>query len=72
MDYYNRFLYEPTYARNIVPVVEQRRREASAGYVEGKRPPTGPPRPELISPHLTPLTLAAVQALSNAPPPYQP
>ncbi len=69
MDFYNRFLLEPNYARNIVSPQEQQRRERHAGYVEGKRPATGPPRPEMLTQYLTPLTQAAIGG-GVAPPPY--
>lgn len=66
-------LLEPNYSRNIIPIQEQKRREAGAGYIDGKRPATGPPRPELLAATLTPLTVAAMNALGGIPPPpYQP
>lgn len=70
---YNRMLLEPNYSRNIVPIQEQNRREASAGYVDGKRPSTGPPNIDYIRNYLTPLTRAASGGAPGlAPPPYHP
>jgi hypothetical protein len=66
---YNRFLLEQCFARTIVSQQEQERRERGAGYVEGKRPATGPPRPEIVGPQLTRYTLAAAAAIGSAPPP---
>eukprot|EP00604_Paraphysomonas_vestita_P001208 CAMPEP_0174817878 /NCGR_PEP_ID=MMETSP1107-20130205/435_1 /TAXON_ID=36770 /ORGANISM="Paraphysomonas vestita, Strain GFlagA" /LENGTH=466 /DNA_ID=CAMNT_0016028975 /DNA_START=48 /DNA_END=1448 /DNA_ORIENTATION=+ len=73
LDFYNRFLFEPTFARNIVPIQEQNRREATAGYIDGKRPAIGPPNVDYIRNYLTPYTRAAAASSGgSAPPPYQP
>lgn len=70
MDCYARFLHEPCFARQIVSIQDQQRREIGGGYIEGKRPANGPPRPDLIGPQLARITGVPSVVASGAPPVY--
>ena len=85
LDVYARFLNEKTFARNIVSLADQDRRQRGGGYVNGERK-TPPPPPQQLAAQLTPITNAAASggtgvfsfagggppppAYSDAPPPY--
>lgn len=58
LDVYARFLNEKTFARNIVSEADQKRRQISGGYRDGKRT-SAPPPPSSFASQLAGVTAAA-------------